>query len=75
MYVCGSFNRCQRTCIMITELKVTRREVYGCPTIYPACEQSKRFAAILGTKTIPMIKASDIKAMGFTFVIVNEGGL
>lgn len=46
---------------MIIELKVTRREVYGCPTIYPACEQSKRLAAILGTKTIPEAQVPKVR--------------
>ena len=39
---------------------------YGSCAFYPACETSKRFAQIAGTKTLTQESLRIIKAMGYT---------
>jgi len=37
---------------IVGEIKVTIKDVYGTPTLYPACDTAKLFAKLAGTKTI-----------------------
>ena len=54
---------------MNTTLKVTKKNVYGTITIYPACEQSKLFAQIAGTKTLKLHTINLAKQLGYTFEV------
>ena len=47
-------------------IKVQVREVYGNPTVYPACPQALLFARIAGTKTLTHEKLCLIEALGYT---------
>ncbi len=47
-------------------IKVTVKNVYGNETIYPACDKSKAFASIAGTKTLTKQVIADIKVIGFS---------
>ena len=42
---------------------------YGNERIYPACEQSKRFALLAGTKTLSRANLETIKQLGYTIQI------
>jgi hypothetical protein len=44
---------------------VTVRRVYGMPVIYPACEQSRSFAKLAGTKTLTPAALRQIAALGY----------
>ena len=44
---------------------VTVRRVYGMPVIYPACEQSRSFAKLAGTKTLTPAALRTIAALGY----------
>jgi hypothetical protein len=48
---------------------VTTRTVYGNPVIYPACDQSRTFAQLAGTKTLTLQALQKIKALGYE---INE---
>ena len=47
-------------------VRVTVREVYGVPTVYPACPDAVRFAEIAGTKTLTDRTLRLIVALGYT---------
>lgn len=51
---------------MITQITVRYREVYGRPTIYPACAQSRLLAEIAGTKTLTPHALNCARKLGFT---------
>lgn len=51
---------------MQSTLMIEARSVYGNVLYYPACEQSKRLAAMLGTKTLTINTIRQAQAMGFT---------
>jgi hypothetical protein len=44
---------------------VSIKTVYGTPTIYPACNLSQCFAAVLGQKTLTPANIAGAKSMGF----------
>jgi hypothetical protein len=44
-------------------------DVYGKPTVYPVCETAKRFAALIGTKTLTNQALMHINALGYTMKI------
>jgi hypothetical protein len=44
---------------------VSVRRVYGMPVIYPACEQSRNFAKLAGTKTLTPAALRQIAALGY----------
>lgn len=46
-------------------IMVTTRTVYGNAVIYPACDQSRVFAALAGTKTLTLQSLKKIKALGY----------
>ena len=47
------------------QIQVEIKAVYGNESIYPACETSKLFASIAGTKTLTRNAIRDIKALGY----------
>lgn len=53
-------------------IQVQVRNVYGTPTIYPMCENAKRFATIAKTKTLSQANLRDIAALGFSIEHVPE---
>lgn len=55
---------------MITTLKV---QVRGVPTVYPDCDQSRKLAAMLRTKTLTAVALRDAKALGFSFSFSATG--
>lgn len=56
---------------MNTTLKITIKSVYGKETIYPACEQSRRLADMVGTKTLTQDTVRQAIAMGFRVEYVD----
>jgi hypothetical protein len=50
---------------MKPQIIVTTRTVYGNPVIYPACDQSRVFAQLAGTKTLTLQSLKKIKALGY----------
>ncbi len=53
-------------------ITVTIKHVYGEHKVYPACENSRRFAEIAGTKTLTPHTMRQIKAMGITVRIAAD---
>lgn len=55
-------------------MKITVRikSVYGIETVYPACEQSKLFARIAGTKTLTTHALRDIRLLGYEIEAERE---
>lgn len=51
-------------------INIQIRDVYGKPTVYPACERSRIFARMLGQKTLTQADITNIKALGFEIVQV-----
>ncbi len=51
-------------------IKIQIRSVYGRDTIYPACETSKMFAALAGTKTLTEDAMRIIKAAGYQITVI-----
>ena len=54
------------------KITVTIKHVYGEHKVYPACENSRRFAEIAGTKTLTPHTIRQIKAMGITVGIAAD---
>ena len=54
------------------KITVTIKHVYGEHKVYPACENSRRFAEIAGTKTLTPHTIRQIKAMGITVGIADK---
>jgi hypothetical protein len=50
---------------MKPQIMVIVRKVYGNPVIYPACDQSRTFAQLAGTKTLTLQSLKKIKALGY----------
>ena len=52
-------------------MKITIRadKNYGVETFYPACDQSKIFARIAGTKTLTRNTLRDVAALGYQIEI------
>jgi hypothetical protein len=48
------------------------KNIYGMKTVYPACEVSKRFARLAGTKTLTARALNTIRDMGYTIAIKPE---
>ena len=51
------------------EITVRIKTVYGTETIYPVCENAKRFAQIAGTKTLTRRTVDIIRAMDIPVAI------
>jgi hypothetical protein len=52
-------------------IKVQIRSVYGRDTVYPACPDAARFAAIAGTKTLCDGNLRMIRELGYEIVVVH----
>jgi hypothetical protein len=50
-------------------ITVQIRNVYGNETIYPACDRSRAFAEIAGTKTLTRHVINQIKALGYSIAV------
>ena len=50
-------------------ITVTVRDIYGIPTIYPACETAKLLARLANTKTLTRSALETIKALGYTVTV------
>ena len=46
-------------------LKITTKDVYGKPTMYPANETAKLFTELLGKKTLSIDDIQNIKKLGY----------
>lgn len=51
------------------QVTIEIKHIYGMKTIYPACEVSKRFAQLAGTKTLTPKSLIHINALGYTIAI------
>ena len=51
-------------------ISVEIKNVYGAEKIYPACNTSKLFADIAGTKTLTRSVLQTIKSLGYSIEIV-----
>lgn len=54
------------------KIQVQIKQVYGNETIYPVCDISKKFAALLGTKTLPRKAIQRIKDLGYSIEVINN---
>ena len=54
--------------IAVVEIK----NVYGNEVIYPVNSVAQMFAAIAGTKTLTRAVVQQIKALGYSFQVVNQ---
>ena len=52
-------------------ITVKIKSVYGVEKVYPACENSRRFSEIAGTKTLTEHTLRHIKAMGISVEITD----
>jgi hypothetical protein len=50
-------------------ITVTVRDIYGIPTIYPACDTAKLLARLANTKTLTRQALETIKALGYTVTV------
>ena len=50
-------------------ITVTVRDIYGIPTIYPACDTAKLLARLAGTKTLTRQALETIKALGYAVTV------
>tara|TARA_R110000868_G_scaffold92457_4_gene256615 strand:+ start:2734 stop:2916 length:183 start_codon:yes stop_codon:yes gene_type:complete len=53
-------------------LNVTIKSVYGNDNVYPACDASKLFAAIAGTKTLSYSSRHLLRRAGY--VLLDQAG-
>lgn len=54
------------------KIQVQIKQVYGNETIYPVCDTAKKFAALLGTKTLTYRAIQGIKDLGYSIEVVNN---
>ena len=54
------------------ELKITTKNVFGNPTMYPANETAKLFAELLGKKNFSLIDVHRIKKLGYEIIYDNN---
>jgi hypothetical protein len=59
---------------METTIAITVKDVYGQTLVYPANDQAKRLATMLGTKTFTHAAMCGIEAMGFRILEVDRLG-
>lgn len=51
------------------------RSIYGQPRAYPACDKSRIFADLLGTKTLTRANLRHIEALGYRIETVSSVSL
>jgi hypothetical protein len=56
---------------MNATIQITIKSVYGRETIYPVCDQAKRLAALVGTKTLTQETIRQAIGMGFEIEYVD----
>lgn len=54
-------------------LTVILKSNYGTRAVYPACEISRKLAALIGTKTFTDAAIEQIKGLGYTFNVQQQG--
>ena len=54
------------------QITVTRKSVYGNILIYPACDQSKLFCSMLGSKTLTARDLKHIADLGFVIHYISS---
>lgn len=54
------------------KIQVQIKQVYGNETIYPVCDIAKKFAVLLGTKTLTHKAIKDIKDLGYSVEVINN---
>ena len=54
------------------ELLIQIKQNYGKEAIYPACEKSRMFADLIGAKTLTRANIEAIKALGYSFKVVQQ---
>ena len=50
-------------------LVIQVKNVYGNTLIYPACDKSRLFCQLMGTKTLTDLSVSVIKQLGYDFQV------
>lgn len=53
------------------EIKVTLGHQYGQRVVHPACDQSRLFCEMVGSKTMPARLIDQIKQLGYRVVVVQ----
>lgn len=53
---------------MPRKITIQVKDVYGVQTVYPMCDDAKRFAEIAGTKTLTHRTLCQIESLGFEIV-------
>lgn len=56
--------------VAIRELKVTLGHQYGQEVIHPACDDSRMFCQIAGTKTMTRQLVDQVKVLGYRVAVV-----
>lgn len=56
----------------LKSITVSVKNVYGKRTVYPACEVSRKFADLIGTKTFTDRAIEQIKDLGYIFTVEQE---
>ncbi len=59
---------------MQTEIQITIKSVYGETKAYPANDQARRLAGMVGTKTLTPSILEQARTMGFRIVEVDRFG-
>lgn len=59
---------------MQATIQVTVKDVYGQELVYPVCDQAKRLAALVGTKTLTTVTLRQWVAMGGQLQYVGRFG-
>ena len=54
------------------QITVKVKSIYGVQAIYPACEASRLFADIAGTKTLTRAAVAKIKALGYAVTVKQD---
>jgi hypothetical protein len=54
------------------EIKVKIEMQYGNRRIFPVCDKAMLFCSIAGCKSLTEFQIADIKALGYSVVVVHE---
>lgn len=54
--------------VVIMEIIINIRDVYGNAVAYPVCEKAKLFANLCGTKTLTVMALANIARLGYEVV-------
>ncbi len=53
-------------------IEVRIKNVYGCEKIYPVCAKARAFAEIACQTTLTYNTIKNIKALGFTVIVIQD---